>query len=286
MVEPSQGRLPDFVVIGAPKAATTSLDFYLALHPEIHMARPKEPRYFDDSRNGRWHLGVDWYRSLFQSSKRLCGEASPAYAVGPRVGAVPQRMAELIPHAKLIYLVREPFRRLESQYLMAFRRQWTQLSFEEYLRAIPQVRAGSQYGSRLREFLEFYPRDQILILESAALGSRTAEVMRQVYAFLGADPEFRSPLFNHWRNTSAMEVTPTERGRRILKSGVVRTLSRWLPSPVFYHLRNLILLPFRGPSPSLELPPTLRQELREEFQDEVALLRQLTGLALPSLDEA
>jgi hypothetical protein len=43
------GRLPDFIIIGATNAGTTSLDFYLSLHPEIHMARPKEPRCFIDA---------------------------------------------------------------------------------------------------------------------------------------------------------------------------------------------------------------------------------------------
>ena len=43
------GRLPDFIIIGATKAGTTSLDFYLFLHPEIHMARPKESWFFIDA---------------------------------------------------------------------------------------------------------------------------------------------------------------------------------------------------------------------------------------------
>jgi hypothetical protein len=43
------GRLPDFLIVGATKTGTTSLDFYLSLHPEIHMARPKKPRFFIDA---------------------------------------------------------------------------------------------------------------------------------------------------------------------------------------------------------------------------------------------
>lgn len=47
--ERQQGRLPEFIVIGATKAGTTSLDFYLSLHPEIHIPRPKELRFFIDA---------------------------------------------------------------------------------------------------------------------------------------------------------------------------------------------------------------------------------------------
>jgi len=72
-----EGRLPNFIIVGATKAGTTSLDFYLSLHPEIQMARPKEPRFFIDAQEpfGRWGRGPDWYRGLFQTGKRLCGEA-------------------------------------------------------------------------------------------------------------------------------------------------------------------------------------------------------------------
>lgn len=72
----NQGRLPDFIVIGSGKGGTTSLDFYLSLHPEIQMARPKEPRFFVDLPPplGRWSLGIPWYRGLFRSGKKFAGK--------------------------------------------------------------------------------------------------------------------------------------------------------------------------------------------------------------------
>jgi hypothetical protein len=76
------GRLPDFIVIGAAKAGTTSLHFYPSLHPEIFMSTPKVPRFFADAPEplGRWHPGEVWYRRLFVTTKRLAGETSPTYA--------------------------------------------------------------------------------------------------------------------------------------------------------------------------------------------------------------
>lgn len=285
MTDPSKGRLPDFVVIGAPKAATTSLHYYLSIHPEIFMSEPKETRYFDSSHGGNWHRGEEWYRSLFQSTRPRCGEATPAYAVGDEVGPVPQRMAALIPDAKLIYIVREPYRRLESAYLMDYRRDFFRGTFEEYVRSYQRAVRGSQYGSRLREFLEYYPLERILVLETVELGIHTAEVMRRVYSYLGVDADFRSVFFHHRQNTRALEVVPSERGRRFLKSRFMTSMRAWLPKRVYYHFRNLMLLPFRAPQPSLQLPASLRTELKEDFRREVVLLRQLTGLALPSLDQ-
>ena len=92
------GRLPDFIIVGATKAGTTSLDFYLSLHHEIHMARPKESLFFIDAPEplGRWRNGIDWYRGLFRSEKRICGEASPAYTHAPALPGVPERMSRIV----------------------------------------------------------------------------------------------------------------------------------------------------------------------------------------------
>jgi len=89
------GRLPDFIIVGATKAGTTSLDFYLSLHPEIQMVRPKEPRCFINAPEpvGRRYRGLDWYRSLFVSDKALCGENSATYAAAPSILGVPAQIA-------------------------------------------------------------------------------------------------------------------------------------------------------------------------------------------------
>ena len=93
------------------KTGTTSLDFYLSLHPEIHMARPKEPRFFIDAPEplGRWHRGLDWYRGLFRSEKRICGEASPTYSNWSAKQGVFERMHSVVPDAKILFVVRERF---------------------------------------------------------------------------------------------------------------------------------------------------------------------------------
>jgi hypothetical protein len=129
------GRLPDFLIIGATKTGTTSLDFYLSLHPEIHMARPKEPRFFIDAPEplGRWGRGLDWYRGLFRSEKRICGEASPTYSNWSAMQGVFERMHSVVPDAKILFVVRERFARLRSSYLMNVRYRGIEDSFADFL---------------------------------------------------------------------------------------------------------------------------------------------------------
>ena len=283
----SEGRLPDFIVIGATKAGTTSLDFYLSLHPEIHMAQPKEPRYFIDAKEplGRWAKGIDWYRGLFRSGKRLCGEASPAYTHAPSLSGVPERMARLVPNAKLIYLVREPLERLKSHYLMHCRQSRESVDLADFLAANPDARCllASCYGSQFEKFLEFFPLEQILLVESVELARNRSCALQRIFCFLGVDSSFSTPLFHHQRNISAHQRIPNALGQRILDSRGMSSAKKILPDFLFYHLRNIVLLPCSAKLPSMELPQDMRRAIQNRFFGEVRRLRQLSGQSLVSL---
>jgi hypothetical protein len=281
------GRLPNFIIVGATKAGTTSLDFYLSLHPEIHMARPKEPRFFIDAQEpfGRWGRGLNWYRGLFQTGKRLCGEASPAYTHSPAVPGVPERMAQLVPNAKLIYLVREPMERMKSHFLMHCRQKGCSESLGDFLSSNPESRCllASCYGSQLERFLEFFPLERILLVESEELARNRGNILRRIFEFLGVDAGFSSPLFHHRRNVTGHQPMPSETGLKVLNSRVMTFAKASLPDFVFYHLRNLALTPFTREPPSMNLPDKLRDKIHARFRFQMGLLRKQCGQALPSL---
>src|SRR5213078_3047078 len=109
------GALPNLVVIGAQKCGTSGLHYYLSLHPEVSMSRPKELNYFIEERN--WPRGVDWYRRHFDPRARVRGESSPNYTAYPQHEGVPKRMHSLLPDARLIYLVRDPLERIAAHWV-------------------------------------------------------------------------------------------------------------------------------------------------------------------------
>jgi hypothetical protein len=76
-----KGRLPDFVIAGAPRSGTTSLARYLDAHPSVFVAPGKELRFFDDN----YDKGIEWYSARFDSAPgdSLAGEASPWYMFDP-----------------------------------------------------------------------------------------------------------------------------------------------------------------------------------------------------------
>jgi hypothetical protein len=281
------GRVPDFIIVGATKAGTTSLDFYLSLHPEIQMVRPKEPRFFIDAPEpiGRWGKGIDWYRGLFQSEKSICGEASQAYTHAPALPGVPERMARVVPEARLIYLVREPLERLKSHFLMRCRQKGESLGLADFLAANPEARCllASDYGSQLQRYLNWFPPGQILVVESEELAGNRSNTLRRVFEFLGVDVGFSSPLFHHRRNVTGHQRIPNETGQRFLNSRAMKFAKVSLPDSIFYHLRNLVLRPFTRQPPSMELPEKIQEKMQDRFYVEMHLLRKQCGQALPSL---
>ena len=103
--------LPNLIVIGAQKCGTSSLELYLDLHPEIAMARPKQYELNFFSWEDVWRRGVGWYEQQFRDAP-VRGEKSNGYSAWPFWPFVPERMKDVIPDARLIYLLRDPIERL------------------------------------------------------------------------------------------------------------------------------------------------------------------------------
>jgi hypothetical protein len=201
-----EGRLPDFIIIGAQKGGTTYLYDELVKHPCIAPALVKEVGYFDMNMG----KGVDWYKSFFTASPNsadafITGEASPDYLFHP---SAPHRVAQLLPRVKLIALLRNPIKRAHSHYHHEVRLGFETMSFREAL-AVEEARtvgekekmvadkdyyshnymhfsyrARGVYVNQLRAWFAHFPREQLLVLRSEDFYKSTPEVIEQVCEFL------------------------------------------------------------------------------------------------------
>lgn len=192
------GRLPDFLVIGVPKGGTTTLAAHLAAHPGVHVAPQKEVDFFQ----ARWDLGVEWYRTNFAGARpgQRVGEATPWYLAHPQAA---QRMAQVVPQAKLVALLRNPVDRAYSQYWWQRAFQVEQRSFEQAvedeLRDPAQVPTGmpvgylaaGRYAEQLRRLAEHYPREAVLVRLTEDLAADAGGLFAEVCAHIGADPAVR-----------------------------------------------------------------------------------------------
>lgn len=190
-------RIPNFIIIGAAKAGTTTLYRYLTRHPNIFMSVPKEPTYF--AHDERFSRGEAWYLSLFldAGSDQLCGEASTSYTSLPLYPDTVARMADLIPSAKLIYLMRHPVDRAYSHYIQLIQNNRIvnpnykfDKTFEEHIASDDSVIQSSNYMLQINKYLARYSRDRMLFLLFEEFITDPQSSLTQVADFLGIDRDF------------------------------------------------------------------------------------------------
>jgi Sulfotransferase family len=181
--------LPNFLLIGAMKAGTTSLYRYLREHPQVFMPPEKELHFF--AAPERWSRGRDWYEARFAAAADgavAVGEASPTYAMYPEFAAVPERVAALLPDARLLYTVRHPIERMRSHYLHQVRRGREHAPIERALVADPRYLDTSRYALQLERYLDRFPAERLLVITAEELRDDRLATVGRVLEFLGADP--------------------------------------------------------------------------------------------------
>jgi hypothetical protein len=196
--------LPDLIVIGAQKCGTTSLHHYLDAHPEVAMSQPKELDFFI-GRDG-WARGRAWYEEHFKSSPAaIRGESSPSYTNYPRYRCVPERIAQMVPDARLIYVVRDPIARIVSNYIHSYANGETRRGIDAELGDLrnSDYVGQSLYFTQLRRYLRVFPAERILVIAQEDLLNDRLGTLRRVFAFLGVAEDFVSPRFDREHHPSA-----------------------------------------------------------------------------------
>jgi hypothetical protein len=267
------GALPNLIVIGAQKCGTSVLHYYLSLHPEVSMSRPKELNFFIEERN--WSRGVDWYKAHFDADATVRGEASPNYTAFPQHQGVPERMASIVPDAKLIYMVRDPLERIAAHWVhnYAKRREKGTLA-ETLIHPNTSYVTRSLYAMQLERFLAHYPKEQILVFQQSELRHKRMETLRQIFEFIGVDPDFNHPRFEQERHQSSGKTRATRLAVRLEKLGRSRR-GRFIPSNFWLVLDDRLPLrkAIKRPDVKASLPPETLAELRADGER----LRELTG---------
>lgn len=267
-----RGALPNLVVIGAQKCGTSGLHYHLGLHPEISMSKPKELNFFIEERN--WPRGVDWYRGHFDARARIRGESSPNYTAYPHHLGVPERMHSLIPDARLIYVVRDPLLRIASHWVHNYAKRREKGDLRSTL-AHPNTSyiLRSQYHMQLQQFLRYYPREQILVLQQSDFRRERMDSLRQVFEFVGVDPAFTHPSFERERHATARKTRATRLAARLERMSKTRR-GRLLPPKVWFALDER--LPLRRPIERPDVRGALSDEALRVLREDAERLRELT----------
>ncbi len=283
------GALPTFFIIGAARSGTTSLHYYLSLHPEISMSAEKEPHFFagpaGDLPFGSPRVAsLADYRALFDPSVRVRGEASPSYSAYPRRVGVPDRIRAAVPEARMIYLVRDPIDRTVSHYRHRVATEGERRDIATALGDFEPANiylCASRYATQLEQYLACFPADRILVIEQGELRRLRARTLHRIFDFLGVAADFSSPDFaREYRGSDANRRFPAWY-RAALDLGA-RTPLSLLPPAARRGLRARVERATLPVLPDVALDSRLRDRLADLLGPEAERFRKLTGLDTPT----
>lgn len=262
--------LPDFLIIGAIKAATTWVTWQLQRHPDIYLPDP-EPHYF----SREFHRGPDWYARHFAPAApgQLLGEKTADYLANPDAAA---RIAAVLPHVPLIVQLRDPVDRAYSDYCMLLRRGTISGPPEEYLdpatATFRRFIDNGRYHAHLQRWLGLFARDQFLIFLLEDMKSRPEHVLDMCCHHLGVSPfAGHTDLTGQRVNDGSAEYLPLA-VRRVL-APAKRLVAPLRQSALFTRTRAMLARPIAYPP----LTADLAARLRDFYAPDVSGLAQLLG---------
>ena len=293
---------PDALIIGAPKAGTTALHAALARHPQVFASRPKEPKYYlcgdapppayrgpgDAHSQQEWVWRRSDYQRLFAAapadSVRI--ESTPFYLYSTDAR---RRIADDLPDAKLIAVIRDPIDRAYSNWMHLWmdglepRSNIVEAVKHEQKRIdngwapFWHYQGLGMYGRQVQDLFDHFPREQVLLLRYKSLVDEPDKVLNRVFGFLGVE-------------TQEIDQIPSDNSRVFVRDGVrartvgpvIRagaTVGQFLPPKVWRTVSKPLISQLHkgGDASRPKLTPEQRELLLAPHLEDIALLEQITG---------
>ncbi len=284
--------LPNFLIVGAPKAGTTSLHQYLSQHPEIFMSNPKELNFFSNQEIKEQELyydnfrinSLERYKDIFAGSigEKAIGEASVSYLFYPKT---PKKIKEIIPDAKIIILLREPISRAYSHYLMDYRLGYVNLSFDDVVFKrkkdknidlfYQQYIFLGLYYEQVKRYIDIFGKDSVRIYFQDDFKNDPAHILLDVYNFLGVDSGFCHEIEKE-HNVFSM---PKNKIIYLLYRSSLRSLiASLLPSNIKEKIIEITFEKKQKPKMSKQT----KKYLYDIYRDDIVNLEKLIGVDLNS----
>ncbi|MEC4805648.1 MAG: sulfotransferase [Jaaginema sp. PMC 1079.18] len=269
-------KLPNLMIIGAMKCGTTSLHHYLNFHPQIAMSKAKELHFFVEGKN--WHKGLKWYQSHFDSEAPIRGETSPSYTAYPKWQGVPEKMQSVVPDAKLIYIVRDPIKRIISHYLNRYAAGVEHRGINEVLAADfeSDYVLRSCYSMQLEQYRQYFPDSNILVITLEQLQNNRQATLKKIFQYLQIEDSLPLQISEQALHKSSQKRRKNALGLFISQLPLIHRTSR-LPHELRWAVENILYFPLSQKIEKPELDESLRQKLIEYLRKDIEDLRTYTG---------
>lgn len=295
-------KMPNFLILGAAKAGTTSLYAYLNKHPEIYMSPLKETNFFalegkkidfcgpgdQDYINRLAVNNIEDYCALFQgvSNEIAVGEASPLYLYDP---TAPKRIQRYIPDAKLIAILRNPSDRAYSSFLHLIRdgreplKNFAQALQEEEVRIsrnwehIWHYKQLGFYYVQLNRYFNTFSKQQIRVYLFDDFITNPDSILKDIFQFLGVDDSFVPPDIFKRHNKSVVEqdkmsLTNKALHSFLIKDSLIKSIFKPLvPTRMYRRIKWNIIQDLEKPP----LPAKVQKQLVEIYREDICKLEKL-----------
>jgi hypothetical protein len=284
--------LPNFMIVGAPKAGTTSLYHYLSQHPEVFMSSPKEVNFFSYEELVQQNLyyddfkvdNVDKYKKLFTHTKgeKAVGEASVSYLFYPKT---PQKIKETIPDVKIIILLREPTSRAYSHYLMDYKLGLVDVAFEDIVYELEENTKSNLfyqqyislglYYEQVKRYIDIFGKDKIRIYFQDDFKNDPSSIIADICDFLGVDSNYRPKISKEYNVFSMPKSKIVD---KVYKSSFRPLISSVLPQRIKEKIIDILFVKKQRPKMSNET----RKYLQGIYRDDIINLERLIEVDLSS----
>jgi Sulfotransferase family len=285
--------LPNFFIIGAPKAGTTTLNFVLDQHREVFMCPVKETGFFwaynqnirlegigSEKLLNRLVKDLNEYQGLFRrvTDQKAIGESSVRYLSSQQT---PGLIHRFVPDARLIVSLRQPAERAFSAFAHNLRDGLEPCS--DFAQAIDQDRGGVRdgwlfcrylangfYYRAIKRYLEYFDISQLHISLLEDLIQEPTSLMKDIFRFLGVDDSF-PPDLSHKHNVSGVIRNPVKRTLWRRSNRLRVALRPFLPPKMRHSAFEWVIRDLD----KLKIPPDQRKELTEYYRQDILQLQDL-----------
>jgi len=225
---------PNLFIVGAMKSGTSTLCDVLDEHPSIFMCPKKEPMYFARMIEPGGPNESDYLR-LFGGAgeERYLAEGSTEYTKRPFHEGVAERIAAMQPDARIVYMMRQPFDRIVSQYRHQVRAEVETRSLSEALKYKSDYLTNSHYAHQIAPYIEQFGRERVYLCTFEDFVERHEQMLAELFDWLGIDPSPARQIELSHRNASEQVLALPDRQHwlRRLRTRLrqYRRLHQWIP---------------------------------------------------------
>jgi hypothetical protein len=274
-------KKPDFITIGAMKCGTSTLHDQLNRHASLYMTDPKEPNFFSD--DDVYKQGTEWYYSLFDDAlgNQLKGESSTHYTKLPTYQHTVERMAELCPDVKCIYLMRNPVDRLVSHYIHEWTQKEISCDIDKAISSRSELVDYGRYFFQLNPFLDVFGKSAVLPVFLERMSRKPQTQLMEIFDFLGVKEH---PIWDNGlqSNVSSERLRESRWRDMLLDNSVARAMRRKL---VPKSIRTAVKLLW-----TVKERPVLGDDTRKHvegiFDEDLSRLGEMLGFDLRCADFA